>query len=397
VTTEYRYRAARMDGSMLTGRIEAGSPDQAGALLVERGLHPIAVELSGEPGPGRSVAGRRELAVVFRGIAALTAAGVPLEASIAATERLARGPLRDCLSRSRERLRGGDSLAQALGAGDGAIPPVVLGMLRAGDRAGRLGVALEQVATQLELEADLTSRLRHALAYPAVLAVAASASVLIIGTVVVPKFAVLIADLGQEVPPSTRALLAVTGLVADHWMALGLGALMLVSTAAAWVRQPAGRLRWHRILLATPAVGAVRHGLATARVCRALGGSLEAGAPLLSALDAGAEASGDPAVGLRLAAARERIARGESVARAFELERAVTQGAVQLVAVGESSGQLAAMLARAGDLASQETERALATLVGLIEPLLVVALGGFVAFVAAALLQAIYSLRPVGA
>jgi general secretion pathway protein F len=391
MTAEYRYRAARIDGTVLTGRIEAGSPAQAGALLLDRGLEPIAVEPSARP--HRHAASRRDLALVFRGIAALVTAGVPLETAIGASERLARGALRDALEQSRARLRRGETLAQALDGG-GAVPPVVLGMLRAGDRAGRLGGALEQVATHLELEADLASRLRHALAYPTVLAVAATASVLIIGTVVVPKFAALIGDLGQELPPTTRALLGVTSLVTEHWLALGICGALLTTAAVAWVRQPDGRRRWCELLLAAPAVGAVRLGLATARVCRAFAGSLQVGAPLLAALDAAAEAGGDPAVGQRLFAARERIARGEGVARALELERAVTLGALQLVAVGESSGQLAAMLARAGDLASQETERALGTLVGLIEPLLVVALGGLVAFVAAALLQAIYSIRP---
>jgi general secretion pathway protein F len=397
VTAEYRYRAARIDGSLLTGRIEAGSSAQAGTLLVERGLHPITVEPSAVGGSHRRAAGRRELAMVFRGIAALTAAGVPLEAAVGAAERLAGGALRDCLERSRTQLRRGEGLAQALDGSDGTVPSVVLGMLRAGDRAGRLGAALEQVATHLELEADLASRLRHALAYPVVLAVAASASVLIIGTVVVPKFAALIADMGQEVPPATRALLAVTGFVTGHWLALGLAVVLLISAVTVWVRRPGGARRWHKLLLGMPAVGPVRHGLATVRVCRALSGSLQAGAPLLAAFDAAAEAGGDSAVGLRLSAARERVARGEGVARALELERAVTPVALQLITVGEGSGQLAPMLARAGDLASQETERTLGTLVALIEPLLVVALGGFVAFVAAALLQAIYSLRPVGA
>lgn len=397
VTIEYRYRAARVDGSLLTGRIEAGSQAQAGALLLERGLHPVALEPSSGLRQGRRAAGRRDLAVVFRGIASLVSAGVPLEAAIGAVERLAPRGLRECLQRSQERLRRGDSLAQALDDGEGAVPPVVLGMLRAGDRAGRLGAALEQVASHLELEADLASRLRHALAYPAVLAIATCASILIIGTVVVPKFAALIGDLGQQLPPATRALLAVTGFITGYWLVLVVAAALVLSLAAAWVRRPDGRRRWHQLLLTAPALGPVRHGLATARACRALGGSLQAGAPLLAGFAAAAEAGGDPAVELRLLAARERVSRGEGLARALEIERAVTPAALQLIAVGEGSGQLALMLGRAGDLASQETERALGTLVGLIEPLLVVVLGGFVAFVAAALLQAIYSIRPAGA
>jgi len=253
------------------------------------------------------------------------------------------------------------------------------------------------VAAHLEHEADLSSRLRHALAYPAVLAFATCASILIIGTVVVPKFAGLIGDLGQQLPPATRALLAVTALVTDHWPALAAAVALVAALALTWVRRPDGRRRWHQLLLAAPALGPVRHGLATARVCRALSGALQAGAPLLAGFTAAAEAVGDPAVEQRLLAARERVTRGEGLARALEAERAVTPAALQLIAVGEGSGQLALMLGRAGDLASQETERALGTLVGLIEPVLVVVLGGFVAFVAAALLQAIYSIRPAGA
>lgn len=394
MTNEYRYRAARTDGSLLTGRIEAGSRTHAGALLVERGLEPVTLEPSTEARPSRRAAGRRDLAVVFRGIATLVGAGVPLDAAIASAEALAPRALRDCLRHGRDRLLRGDSLAQALDDLEGGPPPVVIGMLRAGDRAGRLTAALEQVATHLEHEADLSSRLRHALAYPAVLACATVGSILIIGTVVVPKFAALIGDLGQQLPPATRALLAVTAVVTGYWPILVAGAGLLVAAAALWVRRPEGRRRWHQLLLAAPALGPVRHGLATARVCRALGGSLQAGAPLLAGFAAAAEAAGDPAVEERLLAARERVTRGESLARALGAERAVTPTALRLIAVGEGSGQLTPMLGRAGDLASQETERALGTLVGLIEPILVVVLGGFVAFVAAALLQAIYSIRP---
>jgi type II secretory pathway component PulF len=393
MTIEYSYRAARTDGSLLTGRIEAGSRMQAGALLVERGLEPVSLDPSTEARSSRRTAGRRDLAVVFRGIATLVGAGVPLDAAIASAEGLAPRALRDCLRQGRDRLLRGDSLAQALDL-EGGPPPVVIGMLRAGDRAGRLTVALEQVATHLEHEADLSSRLRHALAYPAVLASATLASILIIGTVVVPKFAALIGDLGQQLPPATRALLAVTALVTGYWPLLAAVTGLLVTIAVAWARRPEGRLQWHRLLLAAPGVGPVRHGLATARVCRALGGSLQAGAPLLAGFAAAAEAAGDSAVEQRLLAARERVTRGESVARALGAERVVTPTALRLIAVGEGSGQLAVMLGRAGDLASQETDRALGTLVGLIEPVLVVVLGGFVAFVAAALLQAIYSIRP---
>ncbi|MFL5493503.1 MAG: type II secretion system F family protein [Gemmatimonadales bacterium] len=394
MTRRYRYRAAQSDGRLRSGQLEAVTGAEAGALLVERGLQPVLIEPVPADQMAARAAPRRELAVTFRSIAALTGAGVPLDQAIAATEALSGPALRVALHQCGQRLRAGRTLAQALEADEGTVPPVVLGMLRAGERSGRLHPSLEQVATHLELEAELVSRIRHAFAYPAVLAVTGLASVVVIATVVVPKFATLLDELGQDLPLTTRLLLEGTGFIARYALPLCLGLVLLSSLAAAWARRPAGRRRWHEMLLAVPGLGPVRHGLATVRICRALGGCLHAGMPLLPSLDAAQEAAGDLAIAARVAAARERVGQGETLARTLGAQRALTAGALQLVAVGESSGQLELMLERAGDLALQETQRALSTLVSLLEPLLVIGLGGFVAFVAAALLQALYSLRP---
>ncbi len=392
----YRYRAARADGSLVRGRVEAVTESQATALLLERGLEPIEVEdASADMLPARPAA-RRDLAVAFRSLAALVSAGVPLEPALASTERLVRGSLRECLAQARAGLRDGKSLAESLDSARGTVPPLVLGMLRAGERAGRLPGTLEQVATQLELEAELVSRVRHALAYPALLLAAGLASVLVIGTVVVPKFAGLLGEAGQDLPPATRVLLGASAMVTSHWLALVVTAVALAGLVAAGLRRPEGRLRWHRLLLATPALGGIRHGLATSRAARALSGGLEAGMPLLAAMQVAQDAAGDREIALRLARAREQVAGGATLTGSLEHERAFTPSAVQLLAVGEGSGQLAAMAGRAADLAARETERALGTLVALLEPGLVILLGGFVAFVAAALLQAVYSLRPGG-
>ena len=119
----------------------------------------------------------------------------------------------------------------------------------------------------------------------------------------------------------------------------------------------------------------------------------EAGMPLLAALDASREATGDRAIGERLSRVREQVAGGSPLTAALEREHALTPVTHQLIAVGDGSGQLASMTARAGDLASREAERQVKTLVSVLEPALIVAFGGLVAFVAAALLQAVYGLR----
>jgi len=388
----YSYRAARQDGVIVTGAIEAESHGQASATLASRGLFAIAVVPAVEE--HRPAASRRDLAIVFRGIAALVSSGVPLERAIAASEPLASGPLRQTMTAARERLRAGASFATALAVGRGVVPGLVIGMIRAGERGSQLGTALEQIAAHLEQEADLVARVRQALTYPLLLAVAGIASVLVITTVVVPRFAAILGDLGQQLPPATRLLLDVSQLLTRFWIPLLLIGVAATWGAIEWIRRPAGRERVQDVLLRLPFIGPVRRALVTARVMRALGGTLRSGMPLLPALDAAREAAGDLAIAARLARSRERVVQGTALAAALEREAALSPSALQLVMVGESSGRVADMALNAGDLAAQEAERGLRTLVTILEPALIVAFGAVVAFTAAALLQAVYSLRP---
>lgn len=390
----YSFRAARQDGAIVSGAIEADSHAHASATLATRGLYTISLTATAEA--RRRVARRRDLAILFRSIAALVGAGVPLERAIAASESLTREPLRATLSLARERLRAGAGLAAALSAGAGAIPPVVLAMIRAGERGSQLATALERVATQLEQEADLVARLRQALTYPLLLAVAGVASISVIATVVVPRFADMLAEWGQQLPLATRLLLGTSQLLDRFWIPLAAAAVIAIITATEWLRRPSGRRQLEALLLRTPFVGAVRHALATARVMRALGGMLGAGMSLVPALDAAGEAATDLAVGDRLARVRERVLQGSALGPALEREGAISASALQLVMVGESSGRLGEMALSAGNLAAQEAERGLRVLVTALEPALVIAFGGLVAFTAAALLQAVYSLRPGG-
>jgi len=388
----YSYRAARQDGAIVTGAIEAESQSHASETLISRGL--LAIAVTPADTALRRAASRRDLAIVFRSIAALVSAGVPLERAVFASEALASGMLRDTLASGRGRLREGATFANALSVGRGVVPGLVLGMIRAGERGSQLGNALKQVASQLEQEADLVARVRQALTYPLLLAVVGAASVLVITTVVVPRFATILADVGQQLPPATRLLLGTSQLLSRLWIPLLLSAVAATWSAIDWVRRPSGRKRVEAMLLKLPFIGSVRHALATARVLRALGNMLGAGMPLLPALDAAREAAGDFAIAERVMRCRERVVQGATLVGALEREEALTASALQLVRVGESSGRVAEMALGAGNLAAQEAERGLRILVTVLEPALIVTFGGIVAFTAAALLQAVYSLRP---
>lgn len=392
--TAFRFEAARTDGAAVRGVLEAGSGAEAAAVLSARGLLPIAVE------PVRAAALRlrrpsaRAQATVFQSLASLVLAGVPLEKALHATERVASGRMRDVLQGVGARVREGASLGSALAAEAGFFSGVTIGLVRAGERGVGLGAALDQAATQLEREAETAARIRSALAYPMLLAVVGTTSVLVIVVFVVPRFVDLLSDLGQALPLATRLLIAAAALARRFGLVIAgvavgsafVGARLLVER----------RARWHAWLLGLPLVGSIRHALATARTARTLGALLGSGTPELAALAIAQDAAGDAAVAERLSRSRDRVAEGAPLSVALSATQALTETAIQLVAIGEGSGQVPALLAKAAELEEREAERRLATLVTFLEPALILAFAGLVAFVAAALLQAVYSLRPGG-
>ena len=295
MTVTFRYRAAREDGKVVGGVVESATPTEAMRRLSDRGLHPLSLD----PAPAEehrvAAAPRRELATVFQGLASLVGAGVPVLRAVEAVRPSAGPRLRNGLGDVAVKLREGRSLAEALGGLGGMVPGVVIGILRAGERASRLAAALEEAGLHLELEAELESRVRQALAYPLILLVAGVTSTGVIATVVVPRFAAILSDLGHDLPASTRMLLATSAFLRQWWLVLLLGVAVTIGLVLRALRDPDLRRRMAEVWLGTPLIGEVRLALATARASRAAASALTAGVPILPALGAAGEAAGDPA------------------------------------------------------------------------------------------------------
>ena len=364
--TTFTYEAARADGAVIRGSLDALSEPDAAALLSARGLLPIAVNI---PRATTKVFGRpsrRALATIFSGLAALVDAGIPLHKSLLAVEALAPPDLRLTLGRVDKRVHEGASLANAMADEATTFPPVVIGLIRAGERGVGLGAALHQVANQLEREAESVARVRAALAYPVLLLTIGTASVAIIGLFVIPRFAALLSDLGQTLPLATRVLLTSSDLLRHYGLML---AVLLVAIGLGLVRWTIDhRVTWHAFLLDLPIVGTLRQSLATTRITRTLGALLGTGTPALAALSTAREAAGDAAVAQRLDGARVRVAQGAGLSAALEASHVITDGALRLSAIGEASGKLPALLAKAADLEEQDADRRLKMLVSFLEP-----------------------------
>ena len=391
----FRYRAADTSGRVVTGTLGGASDDAVRAELLTRSLVPLDVHehrLGFEWPRGR--VSRQDLAAVFRNVASLTNAGMPIERALAASEPLVGKVLAGVLADVRRRIREGSGVAEALGAHDRMFPESLLGTVGAGERGSSLPEALDRAALQLDQESQLRAEIRSALAYPALILFVGLLSILVMSLVVIPRFAELLADLGAELPSSTRALLFAGTALQRYGLPIsitGVGGLVALRSLG---RRDGFRRFSDRAALRLPVAGSIIHGFASARVCRALGAMLGAGMPLIPALAASRDAAGNLEVGQRIADASREVSEGSPLAHALSNQGAFVPLALQMVAIGETTGELAGMVTRAGDLAADRAERRLRAATSLLEPLLVMALGLGVALVAAALLQAVYAVRP---
>ena len=374
--------------------LDAAGRSQAGEALTARGLLPVS--LVGTEPPDRSTRAMpwADLALGLRLLANLLLAGLPLDRALAAFAESAPEPWRRVLPGVAERVREGASLGAALSEPGSGVPELIGAVVQAGEAGTGAARAMERAAALAESIAGTRAALRQALTYPAILLVAGLASLGFLVVVVLPRFAALLADLGQSPPATTRlvlfgAELARAGLLPAAFV-LAVGGVLWRS----WTGSATGRSRWHRLLLDVPLIGPARRALATARAAGAAGSLLESGVTLPRALQHAAAASGDAAVASAILSARDAIVQGEVASRALARETALTPNAIRLVQTGEETGRLGAMFLEAARLEQAGAERMVRSTVQFVEPGFILVFGGLIALVATALLQALYAARP---
>lgn len=389
----FQYRSASQDGTLHTGELLAPNVENAVATLRARGQWPLHLSVSAPSSFSRKRMPVRELGVGFRVLATILEAKVPPGRVM----RVAAPSMPPAWQRSipaiSAALESGDSFSASVVAGGVRIPPDIDGLLRAGEAAGDLAGALRRSAELAEKSAAMRAAVLDALAYPALLLTAAGGVIGLLVAVVIPRFAEVLTSLGQELPASTRAVLNLAALIRvgllPSVVALGLVAVVF----AQWRATRAGALQWHQFLLSVPVLGELRHAFASARVADALAALLDCGLPVARAIPFAAASSGDTALQARMLGARQRIVEGQSIASAFEGTHSLTVSATRLIGAGEAGGALSALLRHAALLEGERATVRTKSLMRVIEPALILLLGGVVSGVAVALLQAVYSVR----
>lgn len=393
----YRYLALDGDGRRQRDVIQAESERHARQLLRERGLFPREVQASGPVRGARGRGGRLDAnscTDFTRQLATLVGAAIPLAEALQMLERQSRqAALKALLLDLLGQVREGYTLADSLGRHPGTFDPLYLTLVAAGERAGRLGPVLERLADYLERVQRQRHKARTALIYPLALALVSIAVVAGLMTFVVPKLTEQFIHSGLQLPWITRALVAVSDglLVSGPWL---LGLLLLAGVGLQrLLRQVPWRRRWHRQLLRLPRLGELLRTLDSARLTRSLAILVGSGIPVLEGLQVSRATLGNQVLGDALDAAIEQVTAGTGLGRALDRTAVFPPLLVNMVASGEASGTLDAMLERVADAQERDFNQQVDLALALFEPVLILILGGVVLAIVLAILLPIMQLN----
>lgn len=396
----YCYTARSAEGQFVAGAMQAESAEHALSHLRTRSL--FVTSLAQKTGVKATAAALFTLLPVsagarlgfFRSLATLVRAGVPLRRALEVSiEQCKDGRLSEALRSVANDIESGTALSVAMSRRPREFTPLFIAMIRAGELGGVLDEVLERLATMLELDRAMRKRLSAALAYPAVVACAAVALVLLLVANIVPAFAGLFAQMHVALPLSTRILIAVgmtlTSPTKDVAIVVAV-AVAVLGIRSAWA-QPHLAPSFDRILLRLPVAGAIVRKSVIARISRTLGTLLRSGVPILDALDACKDVVGNALYSHVVETVASELREGHAMTVPLERSHLFDPIFLQLVRVGEETGTLDAMLVRVAEYLEVDVESAIAALGSIVEPVLILILGTVVGTIVASVLIPLYS------
>ena len=401
----FGYRVTDASGRVTEGVIEAAGERAATDRLREMNFVPIRVWAATAGAErrweralrGGTRAARKDLLPFLQGFRTLLAAGIPMDRALEMMAELFRGGTMGAVAVFLLReVRGGSSLSDAMHNAPGEpFSRFLVQMVQAGQATGRLEEALDQAYRFLERSRDFRANLLGSLLYPAILLGASVISVVLLVAFVVPRFAGVFAASGVLLPLPTRVLLGVSIFLRENAIYLVAAAVLAYVLARGALSRPEARREWDRGMMTWPVIGGTVSALETSRVMRSLSSLLSGGVPILHAFTIAREVSGNTAVRDGMETARLRIQGGAKVARALEEATPFPQLALHMIAVGEETGRLDAMLESVADTYEDTARRSLKNFLTLLEPVVILAMGLLVGFIVFSMFLAIFRLNEV--
>lgn len=382
----FEYTALDTSGKQKKGVLEGDSPRQVRQQLKEKGFVPLSVDAAvqkvqqeGTKSFNKAGISASDLALLTRQMATLLQAGIPLEETLKAVSKQSEKPkVTSMMMAIRSKVVEGHSLAQALTEFPKAFPELFRATVAAGEHSGHLDLVLEQLADYTESRYQTRKKIQGALIYPVVLVIFSVLIVVGMLTFVVPKIVGIFESSGQELPTLTKIMIGSSEFLQSWWW---LCALVIVAAIVGFrkaLENEAFKYQFHENILRMPLIGKINRGYNAARVISTLSILSKSGVPLVEALRISGQVSGNLCIREAVIEAAEKLKEGASLFNSLDQSGYFPPMMMQMVASGESSGELDSMLGRAATNQERELEDLVSTIVSLFEPLMLVVMGGVV-------------------
>ncbi|MCU7554692.1 type II secretion system F family protein [Alteromonas sp. ASW11-19] len=384
---KFEYTGRELSGSLSNGVIEAADEQSAVRLLRARNVIPLSIKSQDDDSSkGQDISdwflpGVRldELVIFCRQMYSLTKAGIPILRAVgglaeSSTSKRLRAALEDVIAH----LERGRNFSSALNQHSEIFGHMFVSVVHVGENTGRLDEAFAQLAEYLEREQETRKQIKAATRYPIFVVVAISIAFVIMNIFVIPKFSTMFAKFDAELPLVTRALIGMSDFMINFWwlilIVLGLGLFALHR----YINSTAGRYKWDKNKLKLPVVGSIFRRSLLGRYCRSFAMMLRGGVPLTTALNLTADAVDNAYMADKITTMRKSIEKGESLARVSASSGLFTPMVMQMIRVGEETGQVDELLKEASEFYEREVDFELKSLTAKIEPILIVIVAGMV-------------------
>jgi type IV pilus assembly protein PilC len=403
----FAFRAVDLAGVASRGELEAGSKAQVTEQLRQRGLIVLDVSEKREAMKLESVFQRfksinlRNLSVFSRQFATLIASGMPMLRSLYTLEEQTEDEmLKGAIVSLRQDVEAGSSVAAAMESQPGVFDPLYRSMVGAGEGSGRLEEALDRVAYQLEKLDALRRQVKSALAYPSAVFGLALVVMIVVVSFIVPVFVGIFEEIASDTPGAntdlpfmTQITVSVSDFVTGKWFVLLPTVAVAIYAFLRWKKTERGRLQWDRVKLRFPFhIGDVVQKVALARWSRTFAGAVSSGVPILQAIQISGQTAGNAVVQEAMEDVYASVKRGGSIAKPLEGHDVFPAMVSQMVSVGEESGQLEGMLEKIADFYDAEVDAKVKALTSLIEPIMIMFVGGVVGFIVISMYLPIFQL-----
>ncbi|HUL59213.1 MAG TPA: type II secretion system F family protein [Anaeromyxobacteraceae bacterium] len=391
----YRWSGKTKQGDVRSGEMEASDDGAVRTRLAQMGIEPTkvrkkAAEINFSLGGGITT---KDILVFTRQFSVMIDAGLPLVQALDIIGTQAENAaFRKVLLAVKTKVEAGSTFADALGEHPKAFDELFVQLVRAGEIGGILDTILQRLGAYIEKNEKLKRRVKGAMVYPAIVLSVAVAVVVVLIAFVVPTFEKMFKDFGGALPGPTQFLVDLSkGFRSTWYLYLGIPTAIYVSFRFA-TRKGKGQEIWHDTLLKMPMFGALVRKVAVARFTRTLGTMISSGVPILDALEIVAKSAGNRTIERAILYVRAKISEGKNIATPLAETKVFPAMVVQMIGVGEATGAMDAMLSKIADFYDDEVDVAVAALTSMIEPLMMVFLGGTVGFFMIAMYLPIFNL-----